>query len=247
MRTWCLAGFLGFATAMLVYSVYNLFPDDWLRELDEEGDAVSHRRVRRLSANSLWVLSPIFCVCLFLVFSVRGSVAGRFFLWFYFLLCALVWISDVKNRVIPNLLPLFFVVVWAAERVFVSGSAGRNFIFDNEWIDRSVGALAIPLLLFLIASALTAFSGREHLGFGDIKLLFACGLVVGAGQSLLLLFLSVCFSLVVMVPRFVFLVFSGKFRGFPKNTTMHFADDPAYFPLGPSICLVFFVMKCLFF
>lgn len=76
-----------------------------------------------------------------------------------------------------------------------------TLIIDPDWktslISGLLGAVAVPGVLLTLAVLMEMILKKDALGGGDIKLLFASGLYLGLGRSLLSLFLMSVFGLIL--------------------------------------------------
>jgi leader peptidase (prepilin peptidase)/N-methyltransferase len=84
----------------------------------------------------------------------------------------LIWISviDIKRFEIPDLAVLLLLVSGAFD------AASAN---ESAFIDRVVGAIIWPLLLWSLAFGFRKLRGFDGLGFGDVKLVSGLGIWLG--------------------------------------------------------------------
>ena len=115
-------------------------------------------------------------------------------------------------------------------------------------------------MLFLIGYISSVIAKAEAMGFGDVKLLFLCGLLCGVRGLIFVIFIAFISAAIVAVPLLV-----RKYRRkakeekeirespdpakarkilAKKKREMHFADDPDYLAFGPFLILgtVLFVL-----
>ena len=109
---------------------------------------------------------------------------------FCVLACLLVMVSvaDIKTKEIPdrfNVAIGVLGVVWVLWQLFDTGAVGRVLL------NHGLGVLAGFLPLFLVDDICLRCLGREGMGGGDMKLMAACGLVLGWKLTLLALFFGV--------------------------------------------------------
>jgi prepilin signal peptidase PulO-like enzyme (type II secretory pathway) len=92
----------------------------------------------------------------------------------------LTWISvvDFERFEIPD--P-------ASLALFLGGVVGLWTVPGAEILDRSVGAVVWPVLIWVVAKGYARLRGRIGLGFGDVKLMAGIGLWVGFGGGVLVL------------------------------------------------------------
>lgn len=107
-------------------------------------------------------------------------------------------VTDIKAKLIPNLVCIVMIILWAVE-IAVNVILGEtNLLFELE--AALIGA-ALGGGLLLVGRLIS----RNGMGMGDIKLMFAAGLLLGFDDmfGLLLwgLILSLVFSLVLIIMK----------------------------------------------
>ena len=107
--------------------------------------------------------------------------------WLFFISCLMViFVYDLKHYLIPDkvLFPAIgLAIFW---RIFLSLEIGRwSFVAGNflPYLVSALGAFVFFLLIFLITRG-------QGMGFGDVKLVFFLGLLVGWPNILSVLFLA---------------------------------------------------------
>lgn len=96
-------------------------------------------------------------------------------------LCVLILppaLIDIETKTVPN---VFFVLLALVRAAILPFEEDRVRIM----IDAALGGVGIPLCLLAISLIMKKAVGRDCLGLGDIKLLFAIGLYLGFYRSLL--------------------------------------------------------------
>src|SRR5699024_3257292 len=94
-------------------------------------------------------------------------------------LLVIVFITDVREQLIPDRIVFSFAALFVALRVFIP---------FQPWNSAVIGAAASFLLLFLIAVV-----SRGGMGGGDIKLFTVIGFVLGI-QHIFIAFFIACLS-----------------------------------------------------
>ncbi|KAA0965352.1 prepilin peptidase [Sporosarcina sp. ANT_H38] len=122
-------------------------------------------------------------------------------------LLVIITVSDIAYMLIPNKVLLPFAVVLFGVRLFIP--------LEPRW-DSFLGAVVGFAVLYLIAVV-----SKGGMGGGDIKLFFVIGLVLGAVNTLLTLFLA---ALIGSIAGLILLKRTGQGRKTP-------------IPFGPSIAL----------
>ena len=166
----------------------------------------------KLSPRHVWgeLISALTFVSVLLKFDVSFQ-ALEGLLWACLLLaCAF---TDLEGYIIPD---GFILAMIALRLLFIA--LGEDFL--PELWTALLGGLSVSGALLLLVNMYERISGKEAMGGGDIKLLFATGLFLGWQRNFLCLILS-CFV------GIVFALFAQRRNG---------GEDKA-FPFGPSIAL----------
>jgi prepilin signal peptidase PulO-like enzyme (type II secretory pathway) len=140
------------------------------------------------------------------------------------IICVLtvVTATDIKARKIPNACVLSLIGLWFIDLVFQSGMAGRSSTKYQVIID--VITAATLAATFLFARWLTnRIIRKRSLGGGDIKLVFAAGLILGPSKSIYMVLIACVMALVT------FIICRSK-------------NTDGYFPLGPALAIATGVM-----
>lgn len=122
-----------------------------------------------------------------LILNLMPICAETVYMFILLTLCESVAIIDIHERIIPNELCLFIIIVtivFGLPGLF--GAAG----FPEFSIKRSLLGLAICFAIFCLPSALS-----KKVGAGDVKLAAAMGFCLGLGYSLLSIILMGVFVL----------------------------------------------------
>ena len=256
---WLFGVLSGTAASILIFTIYNHTPEAWLQEWNEKPGDPGYRKSRRLTLSAFYVLFPLLLLTNCGIFFFTESSLRAVALVLYLLFGTLLFIGDLLNRILPNQYLLAVLGVWIAERTtqgILRVSPPFLLPLLPEWPDRLVGAVAIPLLLWGTALLTSRIKGGEQLGFGDIKLLSLCGFITGGSGSFLILFGAVLFTLFA-VPISFLLRRTRSNRQLPSHEHTsrqtetdsidepHFAEDPRFIPMGPAICLSFFLILLL--
>lgn len=130
---------------------------------------------------------------LFFSFSINALVV-------FFFLCILIIISfiDLEHKIIPNILsipgiPIFFILSY--------------FTFNFHILDLILGVLIGGGSLFLVAFLYKAVTGKDGMGFGDVKLLAMIGAFIGFKGVFFTIFAS---SLIGTITGLLLIALKGK-------------------------------------
>lgn len=130
------------------------------------------------------------------------------------------FVIDYRKQIIPNRLTLSIFEVGLIF-TFIAGLSSINLFLDKI-LGLLVGA-GVFLLITLIGGAI---AGKEAMGFGDVKLMGALGLIFGFSSTIMISVISFLLGAIISV----ILLISKK-----KKT-----DE--YIPFGPFIILATFVV-----
>lgn len=120
-----------------------------------------------------------------------GISAYTIRMWSLMALTAAAALCDLLNSEIPDLIPALAVVFYAARLPFEVGFDGERL---GDAAARGVaGAVLIGGGMLLLSLCVDKASGRDTLGGGDIKLLAAVGLHLGAAKGMIAL-IAACVS-----------------------------------------------------
>jgi prepilin signal peptidase PulO-like enzyme (type II secretory pathway) len=183
--------------AFLLYILYNRFPLSWFLEHDSNSDTVS-------SVGSDDFINPrlkkfpdsiVFCSGFIIINFVFYLQHGFSLLFFCNLLTAIflfyIAAADLKTRIIPDqfISGLIFVslfwILYDISTIYVSEAMWYEMIFS-----RLLGALAGGGVILLIGFVGSKLLKQEAMGMGDVKLMFACGLIIGVNAIFAVLALS---------------------------------------------------------
>ncbi len=131
-----------------------------------------------------------------------------------------VFIIDYKKQIIPNRLTLTIFEV-AIIFTFIGGISNLNLFLD-KLLGMAVGG-GIFLIITLIGGLI---AGKEAMGFGDVKLMGALGLIFGFTETLMLTVIAFLLAAIISIA----LIVSKK-----KKT-----DE--YIPFGPFIIIASFLV-----
>lgn len=232
LLTICLAAGWSGLVALGSLAIYMRLPARWLCEYGEDpepahepahrcGGTPAGRRVRAAAAAS----ATLVCLALqaipvpFLpdVPASQGYSPAQAALLTIILICLVVAaLSDVDYLIIPDQIPAALLVLAVircaavpAVSVAVMGAWSQAPATFAEGILQALSGAALAagaMLLAALPSRLICGSGA--LGFGDIKLLAACGAVVGASGALLMFVITVFSSAIFLAAGLV----AGRFE-----------------------------------
>lgn len=259
-----LGAVLGAALALPLQYAYNTFPETWLQDYDFKPDAKNVRLAKRMNFMPHTLLLLISMALLFFAafyvnsaFVLQKNAFHMLLILVPLLPFSLIVISDKLNRIIPD--QLVAAVALSAVFGFLADGLEGNFWIAREsawyWnpLNRILGAVIGAALLWGIGIIGSWISGQESMGFGDIKLIFACGLLSGAYGLVFVIFFSFVLGGIFAVPLYIskrrrISAEEKLIRESPdperkrkelekKKEAVSFADDPDYIAFGPFLAL----------
>ena len=264
---------LGLATTFL----FARLPESWLQDYDYDVNAANFRPAKRMQLFPHGVITCVglaLCYCASIIFAPEYYMSGNMLrIAVIFLLMPVLFMilmADKLNRIIPDQFSIFilFLGVLAAVSDYTSG----NFWFSDKaaWylpmLNRIIAAVAGGGFLWLIGFLSMTFAGKEGMGQGDMKLMFALGLLSGCYGLVVILYVSVFSALIFAIPMLIrkrkrireeeeIIKNSSNPRKKRrelelKRAQIHYADDPDYLAFGPFLatgCAVFIAMEPFFY
>lgn len=224
----CMAGTL-MATLCSVLS-FNRLPTAWIFDYGQEkislsGNLSLFSRKKRISA-LLFTLTYFFII-------LSICIERSFLIWLILFILSHIGISDLLNEVIPDQ----HIVAIGMCGIMLSVFSQEEYMTEN--LTKSVVGGLIGFALYFIPFMIEYILRKiEVVGFGDIKLFAALGLVIGGEKVIILFILTNIFSFFVSINMLIceylnnckISKISGKCCKFQSYTTL---------PLAPIINILF--------
>ena len=193
-----LVAFAGLAVGWLLVRLYNRLPESWLQDYGFRANDPEWPAARRIrSPIGMAVLMAVTSLGFILAILGSGLSVRTLLVILSFCILVLVAVPDALNKIIPDQATIALALVgalFAAVDLFT----GRGI--RETAIDRIGGAAVAGGLLLLIGVSATFLLKREAMGMGDVKLLFACGLLTGLRLVPLLYFATFVSAALIAVP-----------------------------------------------
>ncbi|MBW7571551.1 prepilin peptidase [Caproiciproducens faecalis] len=205
--------------ANLSVGLFNALPARWFCDYDEQpGDDLYRKRLffKPYGIRMTVVLSLSFIIT---YFQYKGNI-----LYFYAFCAACVVLlmiaeADHKYFIIPDQFTLVLFVIFAAVSLYDLLSGSR--LFHANWLSPLYGGAAGLVLLFLFAAVGRIVYRKEAMGFGDVKLFAAAGILTGFPDFFLVFFMTIFLAFFYIL----YLLLRKRFR---RDLSI---------PLGPYLCL----------
>jgi len=259
-----LGAVLGTALALPLQQLYNSLPEVWLQDYDYNPKAKNARPAKRMKFLPHTLIVMISMLLLFFAaFYVNEPRVSEKDIFHVLLMLApllpfsLIVVSDKLNRIIPDQL-VAAVALCSVFGFLADGLEGSFWISSlNPWywnpLNRILGAVIGAGLLWGIGFIGSWISGQDSMGFGDIKLIFACGLLSGVYGLIFVFFFAFVLGGVIAFPLFInkrrrikaeeklIMESSNPARKRKeiekKKNAVHFSEDPDYIAFGPFLVL----------
>lgn len=114
---------------------------------------------------------------------------------------------DLKEMIIPDTLIIFEILLIIINYVIFNQSIFEQYKFNSNEI---IFALVSVTILLVIVITVHLIWKKELMGYGDIKLLFVMGLMIGFTKLILIIFVSSFVALIIEAPQI-----RKKKNGFP--------------------------------
>ena len=268
---------LGILFGMLVTFLFGKFPESWLQDYDFDVNSPNYRPSKRMKTFPHGIIT---CAGIVLCYFVSIIFAPHFFIEYDWLRLAviallmpvlfLIIMSDKLNRIIPDQFSIFILILGVISAIadFTEGSIW--FSDKAAWfaplINRIIAAVVGGGFLWLIGFLSMTFAGKEGMGQGDMKLMFALGFLSGCYGLIVILYVAVFSALIFAIPMLIRKSIRKKkeeeiIRNSDnprkarrelelKKSRIHYADDPDYLAFGPFLalgCAVFIAMEPFFY
>lgn len=262
--TLVIAGLAGLMLAWPLRFLFGRLPEAWLQDYDYDPSHAGIRPAKRMRIlPDTLLLGVILGVSFGLAVYFNPQYIGLSMVFHVLLVTlpllplSLIVVSDALNRIIPDQFTLC-VLVFSLFGFFGDIFEGTLWMSDaTPWyvliVYRLFGGLIGAGLLFGIGILGTRLSGQDSIGFGDIKLIFALGLLTGPYGLVFDLFFAFIVGGLYAIPLFV-----AKRRRIraeeamilksdnPEETRLSleekragisYSDDPDYIAFGPFLAI----------
>ncbi len=259
------AALIGAIIGYLQTFVFAKIPEKWLQDYGVKETDPDFRLSKRMKLIPHGVLSALFCAgiyTLFVVFCFDAYIVPPKAFHIIALFAAtpiivIVMMSDRLNRIIPDECSIALAAIGLF--MIVGDFFERDIWFTPEapWyiplLNRVIAALVGGGTLWLINFLCVTFLGKEGMGQGDMKLLAACGLIVGCYGILVVIYVGIIVAVFFAVPLLIRKYMrkaaekkeieqaedkaAKRLEIAKRKAQIHFADDPDYLAFGPFLAL----------
>lgn len=268
----------GIVSGAVITWLFGVFPDKWLQDYGvtpQDPDYRPSKRMRPFPEGLVAVLFCVICYCVTVFFCQNDYITTfrPIHLVVVFLsipVLMLVMMADKLNRIIPDQFSIFiaFCGLLSIAADFLEGSIW--FTPDVKWwipiLNKIIASVVGGGVIWLIGFLSITFLGREGMGMGDMRLLFATGLITGCYGLIILVYVSIFSAVIFAIPLLIRKrrriaaekrriaeaadPRAEKLKLQREKAAIHFAEDPDYMAFGPFLalgCAVFTIMEPFFF
>ena len=276
----CIAGaiVLGAGFGLLITWLFGKFPEKWLQDYDVKETDPDYRISKRMRWVPEGVLACIICaICYVVAIIFCGNSYITTFKPLHLLVIVLlipdlilVMMSDKLNRIIPDQFSVYIAAVGVLSIVSDLTEGSIWFSADAKWymplLNKIIASVVGGGVVWLIGIVSITFFGKESIGMGDMRLLFATGLITGCYGIIVLIYVAIFTALIWAIPLLIrkrkriraeeaMIKASDDPRKARlmlqrEKAKIHFAEDPDYMAFGPFLalgCGVFAIMEPFFY
>ncbi len=191
---------IGIILTVLAWFVLDHVPAGWLCEYDEEPppELLNGRRVKLIP----WMPVSALVVTAVLVFSRLEFNKGYDI--YFCVICIIVFaallitVADIRFQIIPD---QFTIALGLAGAALSTYDLVRGYrILNRNWWDPLLGAAIGAVLMILIDLIGMLVYKKEGMGFGDVKLFFAVGLLTGFPGTIYTFLIAIVTATICFVP-----------------------------------------------
>lgn len=213
---------LGFAMTALGYSIINRVPAKWLCDYNEtpSEELLSGKRIRYLPSGI--AVSFLMVVCLILCRLQFNKGYDIYFCILSLILfdCLLIAIADIKYQIIPDQFTIILGILAILLSVY-DIARGYNILHSAWWsplAGAGIGAASMMLVDFL---GMIVYK-REGMGFGDVKLFLAGGILTGFPGTITAFVIAVLTATIFFVAIIIISkIIHGNSPAYAENTNMN--------------------------
>ncbi len=190
---------LGFALTALGYYIINHVPAKWLCDYNEtpSEELLSGKRVKYLP----WgiAVSILISACLVLCRLQFNKGYDIYFCLLSLIIfdCLLIAIADIKYKIIPDQFTIFLGIVAAAISVY-DIVRGYNILHCAWWSPLAGAGIGAAAMIIIDLIGMIVYK-RDGMGFGDVKLFFAGGILTGFPGTITAFIISILTAAVFFV------------------------------------------------
>lgn len=215
---------IGFLLTFISYFLFNKFPAKWYCDYDEEPSAELLGKRVSFKGSGI-ILSIITAICLMLCrlqfnkgYDILFTALG-----ISIIILLMITVSDFKYTIIPDQFTVALAVVFLAVVVY-DRLRGYN-IFSSEWWQPIAGAAIGGGAMLLINAIGVIIYKKEGMGFGDVKLFVAIGILTGFPGTIYTIFISIIIASLGFIVTIIVQKITAKNSNEPELEEIDEDDD----------------------
>jgi len=207
-----------FAASKLIVALFNALPAKWLCDYNEQPGAELYGKRLFFRPHGIVITLVLTAAFIGLFYQYGYS--------FYFFACSfaavillLISFADYRYSIIPDQFTL--VLLLTATAVTGYDLLSKQHLFSPDWLSPLYGAAAGAGLMLALGLFGKLLYKKEAIGFGDVKLFGAIGILTGFPQILIVFLLTIFLAFF----HIIYLLLRKRI------------SKEVYLPLGPYLCL----------
>ena len=269
---------LGAALGLFITWLFGKIPESWLQDYGVKETDPDYRVSKRMRWVPEGIAACIICaICYIVAVIFCGNSYITTFKPLHLLVIVLlipdlvlVMMSDKLNRIIPDQFSAYIALVGVISIVSDLTEGSVWFTPEAKWymplLNKIIASVVGGGVVWLIGVVSITFFGKESIGMGDMRLLFATGLITGCYGVIVLVYVAIFTALIWAIPLLIrkrkrIRLENERIRNSPdprkarlelqrEKAKIHFAEDPDYMAFGPFLalgCGVFCIMEPFFY
>lgn len=218
----------GFIIGYLSFLIFNKAPAEWFCDYDEKPseELLSQRIFFKRGG-------IVFSVLLGIAFILCRYQYSTEYMVYYLCFCLaisvllLLSVADFKYCIIPDQFTAFVAVIFAGISIYDILSGNR--LFHNEWYQPLLGGLCGGIIMLVINFMGKVIYKKDGLGFGDVKLFAAVGIITGVTG------IFIC-TLIALVTATVCFIAIMLIKSIKKDSYLAFGP---YIAIGAVLYIIF--------
>lgn len=269
---------IGAGFGILITWLFGKFPEKWLQDYGVKETDPDYRVSKRMRPVPEGIAACVICAIFYIVAVI--FCANSYIVTFkplHLLVIVLlipdlvlVMMSDKLNRIIPDQFSVYIALVGVISVISDITEGSVWFTPEAKWylpiLNKVIASVIGGGVIWLIGVVSITFFGKESIGMGDMRLLFATGLITGCYGIIVLIYVSIFTALIWAIPLLIrkrrrIAREKAAIKAAPdprkarlelqrEKAKIHFAEDPDYMAFGPFLalgCGVFCIMEPFFF
>ena len=269
---------IGAGFGILITWLFGKFPEKWLQDYGVKETDPDYRVSKRMRPVPEGIAACVICAICYVVAVI--FCANSYIVTFkplHLLVIVLlipdlvlVMMSDKLNRIIPDQFSVYIALVGVISVISDLTEGSVWFTPEAKWylpiLNKVIASVIGGGVIWLIGVVSITFFGKESIGMGDMRLLFATGLITGCYGIIVLVYVAIFTALIWAIPLLIrkrrrIAREKAAIKAAPdprkarlelqrEKAKIHFAEDPDYMAFGPFLalgCGVFCIMEPFFF